>query len=101
MHFLQLLSNTINFSRYRIIFELDYCLVLTMLQEYQEFSQLDDTKKNWSFPKNHSHSHAAADIWAKGATRNYNTKPNESMHGMLRWIYRWLTNFKKIEGQVS
>ena len=100
MHFLRLLSNIMNFFRYGILFEL-CSLVLTVLQEYQEFSQLDDTKKNWSFPKNHSHTHAAADIWAKGATRNYNTKPNESMHGVLRWIYLWLTNFKKIEGQVS
>ena len=57
--------------------------------------------KNWNFPKNHSHSHVIDDIFAKGVTRNYSTRPNESMHGYIRWIYLWMTNFKQIEGQVS
>lgn len=60
-----------------------------------------DTKSSWNFPKDHSHRHAAKDIRAKGITHNYNTKPNEKMHGVLKKIYLNQTNFKNIEGQVS
>ena len=41
------------------------------------------------------------DIEAKGATRNYDTKPNESLHGPLCDSYQLHTNFKDIASQVS
>ncbi|KIJ58540.1 hypothetical protein HYDPIDRAFT_184182 [Hydnomerulius pinastri MD-312] len=39
---------------------------------------------NWNFPKMHTNSHVFDDIVLKGVTRNYNTKPNESMHRPLK-----------------
>jgi len=44
--------------------------------------------------------HLFDDILAKGVTRNYNTKPNEKMHGPLRVIYHRRTNFKDVAPQV-
>ena len=44
--------------------------------------------------------HAVRDIRGKGATRHYNTKPNEKMHGPLKKIYLRRTNFKDVENQV-
>ena len=40
------------------------------------------------------------DILNKGATRNYNTKPNEKANGPLKKYYKH-TNFKKVASQVS
>jgi hypothetical protein len=61
----------------------------------------DDNVKNWNFPKLHMTTHIFDDIEAKGATRNYNTKPNEQMHGPLKdWYLNW-TNFKNVAEQVS
>ncbi|KAG1793231.1 hypothetical protein EV424DRAFT_1475677 [Suillus variegatus] len=59
-----------------------------------------ETNKNWNFPKNHLLTHLFDDIIAKGVTHNYNTKPNEKMHGPLRAIYHWQTNFKDVAPQV-
>lgn len=56
--------------------------------------------KNWGFPKMHLQTHAFDDVIAKGATRNYNTKPNEKLHGPLRDIYHERTNFKDVAHQV-
>ena len=36
----------------------------------------------------------------KGVSRNYNTKPNEKMHGPLKKSYVRQTNFKNIASQV-
>ncbi|KAG2155158.1 uncharacterized protein EDB93DRAFT_1248116 [Suillus bovinus] len=47
--------------------------------------------KNWSFPKLYMTTHLFDDIKAKGATRNYNTKPNEQMHGPLKDLYQDLS----------
>lgn len=58
-------------------------------------SDIPDLKKNWNFPKIHTHLHAPADIRAKGVTRNYNTKPSEKAHGSLKQAYKRQTNFKK------
>ncbi|KAG2135968.1 hypothetical protein DEU56DRAFT_913061 [Suillus clintonianus] len=58
------------------------------------------TNKNWNFPKKHMITHIFDDILAKGATRNYNTKPNEKMHGALRKIYLRRTNFKDVAPQI-
>ncbi|KAG6377902.1 hypothetical protein JVT61DRAFT_14691 [Boletus reticuloceps] len=55
--------------------------------------------KNWNFPKMHLNSHVFDDIILKGATRNFNTKPNESMHRPLKQHYRQ-TNFKNTAEQL-
>lgn len=41
------------------------------------------------------------DIRRKGATRNFTTKYNEKEHGPLRLYYRFMTNFKDVNKQVS
>ncbi len=69
-------------------------------QEYQEYYEDDPTAKCWDFPKAHTHKHVVRDIRSKGVTRNYNTKPNEKMHGPLKKIYLRRTNFKQVEKQV-
>ena len=45
-------------------------------------------------------SHIFDDVEAKGATRNYNTKPNEKMHGSLKDSYLLRTNFRDVAEQV-
>ncbi|KAG1864088.1 hypothetical protein C8R48DRAFT_672801 [Suillus tomentosus] len=46
--------------------------------------------KNWSFPKIHLAAHLFDDIEAKGATCNYNTKPNEKCHDELAAYDAWM-----------
>ena len=48
----------------------------------------------------HTHKHLFADIQAKGATHNYNTKPNEKLHGALKDIYNLQTNKRNMADQV-
>jgi hypothetical protein len=48
----------------------------------------------------HALVHSFDDIKAKGASRNYNTKPNEKLHGPLKRAYLSQTNFKNIAPQV-
>ncbi|KAK0467503.1 hypothetical protein IW261DRAFT_1426523 [Armillaria novae-zelandiae] len=63
---------------------------------------LKETKtKNWNFPKAHSHQHLFDDIEAKGITLNYNTKPNETMHGSFKESYQHHTNFKNVDEQIK
>lgn len=72
------------------------------IQEYIRAAK--DTEfgpKNWEFIKMHLPSHLFDDIRDKGATRNYNTKPNEKLHGPLKTIYRERTNFKDVAEQVQ
>ena len=57
--------------------------------------------KSWDFPKAHSQLHLFDDIIAKGVTRNYNTKPNESLHRPFKWDYATKTNFRDVDKQVS
>jgi hypothetical protein len=45
--------------------------------------------------------HIFDNIEAKGATRNYNTKPNEKMHGSLKDSYQMRTNFRNVAPQVT
>jgi hypothetical protein len=49
----------------------------------------------------HALVHSFDDINAKGASRNYNTKPNEKLHGPLKKIYLRQTNFRDVAPQVS
>ena len=37
----------------------------------------------------------------EGVTQNYNTQPNEQMHGSLKDSYDLHTNFKNVAAQVS
>ena len=57
-------------------------------------------KKNWNFPKMHSHVHVFSDIMAKGVTINYDTKPNEGTHGAPKASYKFLSNGKEFEDLV-
>ncbi|KAG2101790.1 hypothetical protein BD769DRAFT_1697154 [Suillus cothurnatus] len=60
----------------------------------------DDNEKNWNFPKLHMITHIFNDIEAKGASRNYNTKLNEQMHGPLKDWYLNRTNFKNVAEHI-
>lgn len=75
-------------------------LTSIFIQEYVNLTKSDPLPKNWNFPKVHMLKHLFEDIKAKGATRNYNTKPNEKLHGPLKESYRLRTNFKNVAGQV-
>ncbi|KAK0482734.1 hypothetical protein IW261DRAFT_1550495 [Armillaria novae-zelandiae] len=55
---------------------------------------------SWSIPKVHTQRHLFDDIIAKGATKNYNTKVNECMHGPLKEAYQTRTNFKNVADQI-
>ncbi|KAL1712551.1 hypothetical protein EV715DRAFT_277922 [Schizophyllum commune] len=72
------------------------------IQAYIKYVEHDDAygDKTWNFPKIHQHAHVFDDIEAKGAARNFGTKPFEKMHGRLRKIYKNQTNFKNFEEQI-
>ena len=57
--------------------------------------------KDWEFIKAHSHSHGPDNIAGKGVTKNYNTKPFENRHGLLRKLYLQMTNFRNATLQVG
>ncbi|KAG1763075.1 hypothetical protein EDD22DRAFT_979489 [Suillus occidentalis] len=60
----------------------------------------DESDKDWNFLKLHMLTHLFNDIEAKGASRNYNTKPNEQMHRPLKDWYQDRTNFKDFAEQI-
>ncbi|KAG2060446.1 hypothetical protein BDR06DRAFT_1053585, partial [Suillus hirtellus] len=64
------------------------------------FAALLRSDKNWNFLKLHMGSHIFDDVEAKGAMRNYNTKPNEKMHGSLKDSYLLRTNFRDVAEQI-
>ena len=75
---------------------------MLLAQEYigsEKTGDLDE--KNWDFPKIHSQQHIFDDIVAKGATQNFNTKPNESLNRPLKLIYINFTNFREVAQQVN
>jgi len=45
--------------------------------------------------------HSFDDINAKGASRNFDTKPNEKLHGPLKKAYLMQTNFRDVAPQVG
>lgn len=49
----------------------------------------------------HLHQHAFQDILEKGATRNFNTKINENLHGPIKDIYDNILNGKNVDERVS
>ncbi|KAG1738384.1 uncharacterized protein EDB91DRAFT_1237752 [Suillus paluster] len=63
------------------------------------FSAILHNGKNWNYPKLHMDLHIFDDVEAKGATRNYNTKPNEKMHSSLKDSYLLRTNFRDVAEQ--
>jgi hypothetical protein len=52
---------------------------------------INENDKGWSFLKMHMIIHIFDDIEAKGATRNYNAKPNKQIHGPLKNLYQFWT----------
>ncbi|KAH9997449.1 hypothetical protein BJV74DRAFT_794943 [Russula compacta] len=48
----------------------------------------------------HALVHSFDDIKQKGGTHNYNTKPNEKLHGPLKKTYKMHTNFKDVGPQI-
>ncbi|KAG1899028.1 uncharacterized protein F5891DRAFT_1190206 [Suillus fuscotomentosus] len=71
----------------------------TCLHAYIDI-QGEDLTKNWNFPKVHALTHAFPDIRAKGAVRNFSTRPNEKQHGPLKRAYLRQTNRKDVANQV-
>ncbi|KAF7337221.1 hypothetical protein MSAN_02274500 [Mycena sanguinolenta] len=72
-----------------------------LLKEYRDAcigTEFED--KNWNFPKAHLHTHAFDDIVRKGASKNFGTKIDESMHGAVRAAYLRQTNFKNVQPQI-
>lgn len=58
--------------------------------------------KDWGkIIKLHLWNHIFDEIEAKGVSRNYNTKPNEKLHGPLKKHYLRRTNFKDVAPQVG
>ncbi|KAF8263942.1 hypothetical protein EI94DRAFT_1703632 [Lactarius quietus] len=76
----------------------------SLMQEYIDASMLeateDDPAKKWNFPKMHMLVQSFDNIEVKGASCNYNTKPNEKMHRPLKKSYNLQTNFKNIAPQI-
>ncbi|KAH9024194.1 hypothetical protein EDB85DRAFT_2075196 [Lactarius pseudohatsudake] len=72
----------------------------TILAGRRELVRFGLLMKDWNFPKMHALIHSFDDIKAKGATRNYNTKPNEKLHGPLKKAYLRQTNFKDVAPQI-
>ncbi|KAI9434761.1 hypothetical protein BJY52DRAFT_1197985 [Lactarius psammicola] len=76
-----------------------------LMQEYIDTTDLmalveGELPKNWNFPKMHVLVHSFDNIEAKGASCNYNTKPNEKLHGPLKKLYARQTNFKHVAPQI-
>ncbi|KAG2074934.1 hypothetical protein BDR04DRAFT_1126623 [Suillus decipiens] len=74
-----------------------YLAFAALLQQY--INKTVESDKNWNFLKLHMGSHIFDDVEAKGATCNYNTKPNEKMHGSLKDSYLLCTNFRDVAEQ--
>ncbi|KAI9428775.1 hypothetical protein H4582DRAFT_2091022 [Lactarius indigo] len=79
----------------------DFMEILNYILLFSGSAEEDNEKvKDWNFPKMHALVHGFDDIEAKGASRNYNTKPNEKFHGPLRKLYLNRTNFKNVVPQI-
>jgi len=72
-----------------------------LVQAYFRAEKTGDLdEKNWNFPKIHLQQHLFDDIVAKGATRNYSSKPNEGLNRPLKNKYT-RTNFRDVAEQVN
>ncbi|KAI6030769.1 hypothetical protein F5J12DRAFT_779833 [Pisolithus orientalis] len=63
-------------------------------------SGLEGLQVDWDFPKVHLWKHVVCNIWTKGATRNYSTCPNESMHGPIKEAYECQSNGRDFIDQI-
>ncbi|KAG1769490.1 hypothetical protein EV702DRAFT_1049726 [Suillus placidus] len=88
-------TDTINGGRSAV-----QALIAFMKQYITKTEDDNESDKDWSFPKLHMIMHLFNDIEAKGASRNYNTKPNKQMHGPLKDWYQNRTDFKNIAEQI-
>ncbi|KAG2349794.1 hypothetical protein BDR05DRAFT_972737 [Suillus weaverae] len=80
---------------------LKYHYQMIVTNSYKQYiNKTVESDKNWNFPKLHMGSHIFDDVEAKGATRNYNTKLNEKMHGSLKDSYLLRMNFRDIAEQI-
>ncbi|KAK1224722.1 hypothetical protein PQX77_012354 [Marasmius sp. AFHP31] len=57
-------------------------------------------RSSWNFPKAHTYKHAFDDIMNKGVARNFTTKINENMHGLLKKSYQLQSNFHDFALQI-
>ena len=74
---------------------------MLLRQEYIMAEKPEDLEtKSWNFPKIHSLQHIFDDIVAKGASRNFNSKTNESLNRPLKRKY-FRSNFKDVAEQVN
>ncbi|KIO12120.1 hypothetical protein M404DRAFT_19970 [Pisolithus tinctorius Marx 270] len=64
-------------------------------------SNIDGLRTDWNFPKVHLWKHIIRDIHLKGATHNYSTRPNKSMHKPIRDTYEHRSNGRDIPAQVD
>ncbi|EIW75453.1 hypothetical protein CONPUDRAFT_158916 [Coniophora puteana RWD-64-598 SS2] len=77
---------------------------ISLLKEYVVLSRSCDnpsiSKKTWDLPKLHMGEHILACIIAMGILHNYDTRPNEKMHGPLKEWYLFRTNFRDVASQL-
>ncbi|KAG6370485.1 hypothetical protein JVT61DRAFT_11971 [Boletus reticuloceps] len=74
-----------------------------ILKEYIKLAKktnVPDLRVEWNFPKIHLWKHAVRDIRSKGVSRNFSTRPNESMHGALREAYDRRSNGRDVAAQI-
>ncbi|KAG2067656.1 hypothetical protein BDR04DRAFT_1129523 [Suillus decipiens] len=94
------ISKMIIYATHNILMEDESPLGYLLLKGRSAVQALTALMKDWIFSKLHMIMHLFNDIEAKGASRNYNTKLNEQMHGPLKdWYQNW-TNFKNIDHWV-
>ncbi|KAG1800596.1 uncharacterized protein BJ212DRAFT_1450149 [Suillus subaureus] len=73
---------------------------LIVTDSFSDDKSADESNKNWNFPKLHMSLHIFDNVEVKGATHNYNTKPNEKMHGLLKDSYLLRMNFRDVAPQI-
>ncbi|KAI5999361.1 hypothetical protein F5J12DRAFT_784698 [Pisolithus orientalis] len=82
--------------------EFDLYMVLELHMTHTLTTGADSAyrEKLGTFLKNHTHMHIFNDIEVKGVTCNFNMKPNEKTHGLLKQAYQKQTNFKDVAQQI-
>ncbi|KNZ75005.1 hypothetical protein J132_05340 [Termitomyces sp. J132] len=63
-------------------------------------TELTPNAKSWNFIKLHLCKHLFSNIIRKGVSQNYSTKPNEKMHGPIKYSYLHCSNFKDFLKQI-
>ncbi|KAH9013071.1 hypothetical protein EDB85DRAFT_2158478 [Lactarius pseudohatsudake] len=96
----QLLYCIRSFSILDLLLSLEVHTEKTILAGRNELKKFVDLMKKYILLCSESAKDVSTDIKAKGASRNYNTKPNEKLHGPLRKLYLTRTNFKNVASQI-